>query len=155
MIRAVSYDQDVIIWAKQQSKLLRTKCIDLLDRERIADEIDDIGKTLKREFSQRMVLLLAELVKCALQSNRNSPAKQIIIRNHRRALTRYLHTTPSLKCEFDDPNWWDSVWDDAIICVAENTGCADFPDACPWNLKELLNHNWLPAGPESLMNVKE
>lgn len=155
MIRAMSYDQDVIIWAKQQSKWLRTKCIDLLDIERIADEIEDVGKRLKREFSHRMVLLLAELLKWVLQPNQRIPAKQIIIRNHRRALTRFLQMTPSLKCEFDDPNWWDSVWDETIICVAENTGCADFPDSCPWNVKELLNHSWLPAGPESLTALKE
>ena len=41
----VGYDQDVMAWAAEQARLIRTGQFDQLDIEHIADEIDDVGKS--------------------------------------------------------------------------------------------------------------
>jgi hypothetical protein len=59
---AAGYDQDTVRWASEQARLLRTRQSDLLDLEQLADEIEDLGKTEKRELQSRMAVLLAHLL---------------------------------------------------------------------------------------------
>jgi len=151
-MRAIPYEQDLIIWANQQARWLRAKCFDLLDIEHLADEIEDVGKSAKQEFSQRMALLIADLLKWELIPELRNLSMQIIIRNQRRALSRILTNTPSLKNEFDNPDWWEIIWDDAIIHIARETSLDNFPEICPWGVKELLKDNWFPGDVESRGN---
>jgi len=39
------YDEDVILWAEEQARLLRARRFDELDIEHVADEIEDVGKS--------------------------------------------------------------------------------------------------------------
>ena len=47
------YDEDVILWAQEQARLLREGRFSELDIEHIADEIEDVGKSEKRELASR------------------------------------------------------------------------------------------------------
>jgi hypothetical protein len=55
------YEQDVVAWANEQARLIRAGQFELLDWERIAEEIEDVGKSEQRELASRMALLLAHL----------------------------------------------------------------------------------------------
>jgi len=55
---ANSYDRDVVLWAQEQAALLRSGQFSKLDLEHIADEIEDVGKTEKRELASRMAVLI-------------------------------------------------------------------------------------------------
>jgi hypothetical protein len=57
------YDEDVIAWAEQQSRLLRSRQWSQLDIDNIAEEIEDVGKSEKRELQSRMCVLMAHLLK--------------------------------------------------------------------------------------------
>jgi hypothetical protein len=56
-----------ITWANEQARLLRAGLLSQLDIEHIADEIEDVGKSEKREIRNRMALLLAHLLKWQYQ----------------------------------------------------------------------------------------
>ena len=43
------YDEDVIAWAEQQSRLLRSRQWSQLDIDNIAEESEDVGKSEKRK----------------------------------------------------------------------------------------------------------
>jgi hypothetical protein len=60
---ANSYDKDVVLWAQEQAALLRSGQSSKLDLEHIADEIEDVGKTEKRELASRMPVLMSYLLK--------------------------------------------------------------------------------------------
>jgi hypothetical protein len=60
---AIGYDQDVVAWAAEQARLIRAGQFDQLDLEYIADEIEDVGKSEKRELASRLAVLLARLLK--------------------------------------------------------------------------------------------
>ena len=60
------YDSDIIAWASEQARLLRTGQFDRLDIEHIAEEIEDVGKSEQRELENRMANLLAHLLKWQL-----------------------------------------------------------------------------------------
>lgn len=64
---ATAYETDVIAWANEQARLLRAGLLSQLDIEHIADEIEDVGKSEKREIRNRMALLLAHLLKWQYQ----------------------------------------------------------------------------------------
>lgn len=148
-MRAIHHEQDVIGWANQQARWLRHKYFDLLDIDHLADEIEDLAKNEKREFAQRMARLVADLFKAESQPDPQRAALRIAIRHQRRAISRILTNTPSLKREFDNPTWWESIWDDAIIYAAPETGLTHFPEICPWSENELLKPDWFPENIES------
>ncbi|MER2624118.1 MAG: DUF29 family protein, partial [Accumulibacter sp.] len=41
---STSYEADVVAWANEQASLLRAGRFELLDRDHIAEEIEDVGK---------------------------------------------------------------------------------------------------------------
>ena len=65
-----TYEKDVIAWANEQAALLRAGRFSALDIEHIAEEIEDVGKSERREFVSRMAVLLAHLLKWQYQPER-------------------------------------------------------------------------------------
>lgn len=63
MEQRIRYEQDIVAWANQQAAFIRAGRFDLLDLEHIADEIEDVGKSERRELISRMAELLAHLLK--------------------------------------------------------------------------------------------
>lgn len=47
----ISYETDIVAWAKEQARLVRTGQFALLDLEHIAEEIEDVGKSEQRELA--------------------------------------------------------------------------------------------------------
>lgn len=144
MTTRTRYEDDVVAWANDQARLLREGLLDLLDIEHLAEEIEDVGKSERRELANRMAVLLAHILKWQLQPERRGPSWQITIRNQRRGIVRRLDKTPSLKPELEDAEWWIDVWDDATAQVASETGLSGFPEACPWSPEQVLAADWLP-----------
>jgi len=144
MISITGYEDDVVAWATEQANLLREGRFGQLDREHLAEEIEDVGKSEQRELASRMTRLLAHLLKWQQQPGRRGASWQITIRNQRRGIARRLKETPSLRPKLAKPDWWAGVWDDATAQAAEETGLSDFPETCPWDASEILNQEWLP-----------
>ncbi len=140
-----SYEKDIVAWANEQARFLRAGRFDLLDLENIAEEIEDVGKSEKREFVNRMAVLLAHLLKWQHQPERRGAIWEITIRNQRRGINRRLDDTPSLKAKLKDLRWWSEVWDEAIAQAAIETGLADFPEVCPWSRDEIFSETWFPS----------
>ena len=139
-----TYEQDVLVWATEQARLLRAGCFDQLDIEHLAEEIEDVGKSEQRELANRMAVLLVHLLKWQRQPERRGTSWQLTIRNQRRGIRRRVQETPSLKAKLDSREWWDGVWEDAVAQAAQETGLADFPETCPWAREAILDEAWLP-----------
>jgi hypothetical protein len=98
------YDDDVAAWASEQAALIRSGRLDQLDLEHIAEEIEDVGKSERRELASRMALLLARLIKWKYQPERQSNSWRRTIREQRRALGFHLRQVPSLMPTLSDPD---------------------------------------------------
>ena len=140
-----SYENDVVAWASEQSRLIRAGRFDLLDLEHIAEEIEDVGKSEQRELANRMAVLLAHLLKWKFQPERQGNSWARTIKEHRKGVLSRLEETPSLKNKLDEPRWWDGVWADAVAQATEETGIDTLPEVCPWSEAEVLGEGWLPA----------
>jgi hypothetical protein len=141
----VGYDQDILSWADQQAALLRAGRFNLLDIAHIADEIEDVGKSEKRELASRMAVLLAHLLKWQAQPAYRGPSWERTIRAQRTAIRLHLDDVPSLKAALRDPRWLGVVWADAVSKAAQETGLGEFPEECPWTMTtEVMAEGWLP-----------
>ena len=62
-----THETDFYAWANEQARLLRAGRLAEADLEHIAEEIESMGKTEKRELTSRLRVLLAHLLKWAFQ----------------------------------------------------------------------------------------
>lgn len=144
------YDQDIVAWATEQARLMRAGQFDQLDIEHIADEIEDVGKSEKRELASRLAVLLVHLLKWQFQPERRGASWQISIKHQRERIALALKATPSLRTVLHDPDWCKEAWLDGIAQAARETGLdeAVFPETSPWSMEaEVLADGWLPAEP--------
>ncbi|CCD28800.1 conserved hypothetical protein [Candidatus Glomeribacter gigasporarum BEG34] len=143
MIRT-EYQQDIIQWAYEQAHFIRSGQFDLLDREHLADEIEDVAKSEQRELASRMAVLLAHLLKWKYQPERRGNSRRLTIKLQRKALAKRLKNTPSLKPILAGSEWQEGMWNDGVVCAMKETGREDFPETCPWTFEQALNQDWLP-----------
>lgn len=141
----ISYEADIIAWANEQARLMRAGQFDLLDLEHIAEEIEDVGKSEQREFANRMIVLIAHLLKWQFQAGRQSRSWQVTIRNQRRAIQLHLKQVPSLKAKLNDAEWLEIIWGDAVDLASKETGLDDFPEKRPWSIEDILSEGWMPV----------
>jgi Domain of unknown function DUF29 len=143
---AAGYDKDVILWSEQQARLLRAGRFDELDVEHLADEIEDVGKSEKRELASRMAVLLAHLLKWSRQPEMRSNSWRSTIVVQRRRVALAIKTTPSLKAVMRDPDWREDIWLDAVAQTQQETGLAleDLPAACPWTMEQAAEQDFWP-----------
>lgn len=65
--QTATYDTDFVAWTHQQAALLRQGRLGSLDIQNIAEEIEEIGKGVRREFLSRTVILIMHLLKWQFQ----------------------------------------------------------------------------------------
>jgi len=144
--RTADYDKDVILWSEEQARMLRARRFAELDIEHLADEIEDVGKSEKRELASRMAVLLAHLLKWTRQpeNHTNSWRSTIIVQRKRIALA--IKETPSLKAVMRDRDWQDAVWLDALAQACKETGLVeeDLPESCPWPTEQAADPEFWP-----------
>ena len=140
-----SYNTDVIAWANEQAAFIRSGRFELLDIEHIADEIEDVGKSEQRELRSRMAVLLAHLLKWQYQTGYQGNSWRRTIKEQRRGVSGCLKSTPSLKRDLDNPDWWDLVWADAVSISVKETGLDCFPEECPWAFSQIIDSDFWPA----------
>ncbi len=141
---SAAYETDVVAWASEQAALLRAGKLDALDIEHIADEVEDVGKSEKRELASRMAVLLAHLLKWRVQGAIRSVSWRVTINVQRKAIAAHLEDVPSLKATLREPRWLAGAWGDAVDLATRETGLAAFPESCPWSVEQILDPDYLP-----------
>ena len=136
------------MWSQEQAALLRSGQFSRLDIEHLADEIEDVGKSEKRELASRMAVLLAHLLKWRFQPELHGRSWQDTIELQRKRIALAIEETPSLKTVMRDPKWLRDAWLDAIGQAARETGLpiARFGEDCAWSPEQALARDWTPDG---------
>ena len=146
------YEKDVILWSLEQAKFLRDGKFSSLDIEHLADEIEDVGKSEKREFANRMAVLLAHLLKWHHQPERRQEGGRSLrswhstIKIQRERLALAIKATPSLKVSLRNADWLQEAWLEAVEQAGKETGidAGDFGEVCPWPMDQVLASGWMP-----------
>ena len=138
------YEKDVVAWAMEQAALLRSGQLSALDIEHIAEEIEDVGKSEKRELASRMAVLLSHLLKWQFQPGRRGASWQRTIKEQRKAIALEIRSTPSLKVSLNDVDWLAKSWADAVARAGDETGLDVFPESCSWTTEQILDQEFFP-----------
>lgn len=140
----VLYDQDFYAWTNAQAGLLRAGKLSEADIEHIAEEIESMGKSEKRELISRLVILMLHLLKWEFQPVRRGPSWRLSIANNRDALTDHLADNPSLRSVLESSI--EIAYRRARRDAALESGLAEksFPSTCPWSFSEMMDENFWP-----------
>jgi hypothetical protein len=138
------YDRDFYAWANEQAALLRAGKLTEADIENIAEEIETMGRSEKRELVSRMSVLLLHLLKWQFQPARRGNSWRLSIENTRYQLEEHLDDNPSLKSQLDQV--MRNAYRRAVNDAAIETGLArgTFPSDCPYTFDQTANPDFWP-----------
>jgi Domain of unknown function DUF29 len=141
------YDQDFYAWTNEQAGLLRAGRLSEADVEHIAEEIENMGKSEKRELVSRLRVLLLHLLKWQYQPSRRGKSWKASIINTRDELEVHLADNPSLKSFI--PVALTQAYRYAVRDAEVETGFAlsTFPQSCPWTDSEIMDPDFWPDPP--------
>jgi hypothetical protein len=141
------YERDFYAWANAQAALLRAGKLAQADIEHIAEEIESMGKTEKRELISRLAVLLAHLLKWRYQPRLKGASWETTIRVQRIDLALHMDDNPSLKNQL--PEAITTAYRKAVIEAAGETGLPEdtFPSVCPWPFEQFMDEGFWPNAP--------
>ena len=142
ILNQVKHENDFYAWTQQQAHLLKTGQLNQIDWCHIAEEIEDMGRSEKRELESRLEVLLMHLLKWQFQPNLRSRSWQLSIKEQRLRLEKLLKENPSLNSILTDS--LEKIYQIAIISAERETGLSSFPEMCPYSLTEIFTPEFLP-----------
>ncbi|HXR34784.1 MAG TPA: DUF29 domain-containing protein [Candidatus Binataceae bacterium] len=139
------YERDYYTWALEQARALKERRLETLDWHNLAEEVEDLGRSEKRELRSRLEVLLVHLLKWRFQPKRRSKSWKATVAVQRLKLRRHLRDNPGLKPFV--PDLLAEAYDTARIEVAGRLSTPEesqLPTACPWSFEELIDETFKP-----------
>ncbi|MBD2089646.1 DUF29 domain-containing protein [Microcoleus sp. FACHB-1515] len=140
------YETDFVAWAEQTAQQIRSQQFDRLDWEAIAEEIESLGRSERRELKSRLEVLLQHLLKWQYQPNRRSGSWRNTIDEQRNRIADLLQESPSLR-----PNLAELLaecYQRGRKAASNETELAieTFPAECGCSIAQILDDQFLPSG---------
>ena len=136
-----TYELDFYAWAVTNAKLLRAGRLSEADVTNIAEELESMGRSEKRELINRLTVLLAHLLKWRFQAKRRSRSWAATIVEQRLQSLGLIADSPSLSPELSEK--FAEAYVNAVKIAEKETGLR-FPEKCPFTLEETLDENFWP-----------
>jgi len=141
---ATLYTTDFYAWTQRQAQLLRHEAFEEIDWQNLAEEIESLGRSEKRELSNRLRVLILHLLKWQWQPEYRSRSWRSSIHVQRRDLGRLLKDNPSLRPTIGDVV--KDVYSEAAEEAVEEMGLlrSPFPSACPYLVEQIFDSEFWP-----------
>lgn len=148
-LRPPAYDADFHAWTQDQAARLRKLRPNSLDWENIAEEIETLGRSEKREIESRLGVLLLHLLKRAQQPDHRKSGWRATIVEQRRQLLRTLGENPSLGAH--PYAVLADQYEVARLRAIDEIGLEDddFSETCPFGIEQVLDPAFWPDAPRS------
>jgi hypothetical protein len=140
------YETDFHEWSLRNAELLRTGRVHEADLEHIAEELEGLSVSERRELSSRLLVLIQHLLKWSLKEEEHSRSWRSTINSQRREIERLLKDSPSLRRLL--PGFVCNVYADAVEAAVEEMLLLKnpFPAECPFSAEQMLSRDFFPAG---------
>jgi len=155
--QAEVYEQDIDAWIDEQVRLLKEGRVHEIDVAHLIEELQDMGKSNRRELESRLIILIAHLLKWELQlESLSGQLKQFegkswrnTILEQRTQMLFLLRKVPSLKPVLQDAI--DETYPEARRLAVKETGLEPelFADHCPYTPEQLLDEDFFPPSKRS------
>ncbi len=142
--KSALYDKDFYAWSREQAALLREGRLGQADIEHIAEEIESMGKTEKRELVSRLTVLLLHLLKWRFQPDFRGASWRLSVEEQRLQIALHLADNPSLKALRSAA--LADAYRLAVIGARRETGlsASTFPQTCPWTFEQAVDAEFWP-----------
>jgi hypothetical protein len=138
-----SYESDLYEWTKAQADALRRRASNELDWDNLAEEIETLGRSERREIQSRLKNLLLHLLKWRYQPERQCGSWRGSIAEAREELEAVLSDNPSLRSSLP-AEYLSRAYASARAKALDETGLLRLPNDCPWTIDEILSPEFLP-----------
>jgi uncharacterized protein DUF29 len=141
---AIAYDDDFFAWTEEQARLLRAGELAEIDTLNLAEEIESVGRSDRREIRSRLTVLLAHLLKWRFQPDARSASSLSTVREQRDQIESILEDSPSLRPVIAEA--LNRAYKRARTVAAEETSLPEtaFPVECPFTPDQILAEDFLP-----------
>ncbi len=141
----VTHDQDFHAWAKRNAELIRRGKLSEIDGEYIAEELENMGKSQKRELVNRLSVLLAHLLKWQYQPDKRSNSWVSTVVTQRREILLLLDESPSLRHDMDSSI--EKAYRFARDQAAREMGVGNkiSSEYCPYAFDQIANEDFWPV----------
>jgi Domain of unknown function DUF29 len=139
----MKYDDDLYQWTIEQAYALRRRAINELDFDNLAEEIESVGRSERREIRSRLEILLIHLLKWRYQPEKQSASWRASVSEPRRRIEGVLADNPSLRsfpAEALAGAYRLAILDEAI----RRLELIHLPEACPWAIEDVLRDDFWP-----------
>lgn len=144
------YEHDYYSWTLEQARVLREHRAEALDWERLAEEVEDLGKSEARSLKSQLARLLAHLLKWHLQAVRRTRSKRTAnswrasVEGARQEIRDLLEESPSLQHRL--PELLPKAFVAAVSLARQETGLdkSVFPPRCPWTFNQVMDEGFWP-----------
>ncbi len=138
------YEQDFYAWLIHSAKLIREGRFSEADIENIAEELEGMARSDKRQLINRFAVLLAHLLKWKYQPQKRSASWKRTIKEQRKRIHLLLKDSPSLKHHIEE-NISDA-YEIAVLSAAGETDMDEsvFPEDCEYSAEEISDGNFYP-----------
>jgi Domain of unknown function DUF29 len=141
----ISYETDFYAWTQQQAKAIRTKDVAALDIEHLAEEVEDLGRAVRKAIGRQLERLLLHLLTWQYDPA-TDPRRlwRVTIRHARRELADDLAENRSLRGY--PAERLSLAYRRACLDAADETALplTTFPEVCPWSIAQVLDENFWP-----------
>ena len=131
------YEDDTVLWAERQADALRRRASNELDWENVAEEIESLARTDRREIRSRLVILCQHLLKWQFQPEARSNSGRSSIHEARDRIADLIEESPSLAA-YPGAQLSDSYERGRKLALIE-TEIAGLPASCPWTIEQVLD----------------
>ena len=141
--------RDFVAWTMETGQLIRAGKFEQVDWSAVAEEIESLGRSDRRELKSRLEVLLQYLLKWQYQSSHQSKSWLHTIREQRHRLEDLLADSPGLRAELENPeleNILPIVFDRSRKAASEETNLPlnNFPEICPYTLQQIFSPDFFP-----------
>jgi Domain of unknown function DUF29 len=140
-----TYDSDFHLWSQTQAAAIRERRFAEIDLENVAEEIESLGRSDRREIRSRLEVLLIHLLKWQFQPEKRKSGWNASIYESRRKIKMLVGESPSLR-SFPEQVLGEE-YSSARHQAAIETGLSatQFPTECPYSIAEVVNLDFLPG----------
>ncbi|CAB1276134.1 DUF29 domain-containing protein [Candidatus Nitrosacidococcus tergens] len=142
-----TYESDFYGWTQETAQLLRQQRFNEIDLAALIDEVEDMGKSELRALENRLIILMAHLLKWQYQPEHRSNSWKSTIKDQRLRISRLLRENPSLKPKINETII--EAYENGILqaSIETNLDTEIFPthfEQTGWTMEQVLDNRFYP-----------
>lgn len=140
-------NEDYYAWTQETVEKLRQGRLSEINIDHLIEELEDMGKSERRELMSRLIVLLVHLLKWRYQPIRRGHSWELTLKGQRLAVEDVFADNPSLRPELAATG--KRAYQRARIDAAQETGLDEttFPatfEQTGWSWDQVLDMDYLP-----------